>query len=219
MWALRVVVAAGTARVLLHGTSYLTDLGGPGTREWSPAQTWLILGGLAVALSTAWVLLALPGRYAPGPALPAALALSTGGAAATVMLSGYFTGGQLGLPLAAALAGGAVVTLLPQARFAGIYWLGPGLVGLFSLLVIGHFFGSLSTTHALLLFGTPLLAWLPLAVGRWLRSGLRDILVLVLVGAAVAGIVFHAQRQFVEDSKSSPDPGEPSLQDYLDFGK
>src|SRR5207248_656499 len=41
VWLLRLVIAAGAARVLLHNTSYLMDLGGPGTREWTPVQTWL----------------------------------------------------------------------------------------------------------------------------------------------------------------------------------
>src|SRR5262245_36639641 len=35
-WLLRLAVAAGAARILLHNTSYLADLAGPGTREWTP---------------------------------------------------------------------------------------------------------------------------------------------------------------------------------------
>ena len=35
------------------------------------------------------------------------------------------------------------------------------MVGLFSLLVIGHFFGELTTAHAILLLFAPLLGWLP----------------------------------------------------------
>src|SRR5262249_21175137 len=39
-WALRLAVAAGAGWVLLYNSSYITDLAGPGSREWTPAQTW-----------------------------------------------------------------------------------------------------------------------------------------------------------------------------------
>src|SRR5262245_23355745 len=38
-WLPRCVVAVGAAPVLLYNTSYLADLSGPGSREWTPAQT------------------------------------------------------------------------------------------------------------------------------------------------------------------------------------
>src|SRR5262249_46764766 len=58
IWLLRGAVALGAAPVLLYNSSYLADLAGPGTREWTPAQTWLILGSMAAALIVVWVLLA-----------------------------------------------------------------------------------------------------------------------------------------------------------------
>ncbi len=56
IWLPRLVVAAIAGRILLHDTSYLTDLSGPGSRQWSPEQTWIIMGGLAAALVGVWFL-------------------------------------------------------------------------------------------------------------------------------------------------------------------
>src|SRR5438552_18637333 len=35
-WVLRLAIAAGAARLLLHNSSYLVDLSGTGSPEWSP---------------------------------------------------------------------------------------------------------------------------------------------------------------------------------------
>ena len=109
---LRLAVVAGAAPVLLYGSSYLTDVAGPGTREWSPSGTWLILGGLALALGAVWALLSLLSRRAPGLSHPVSLAIAGAGAGLAVMLSGYATGGQDGLPLAAALIGASASALV-----------------------------------------------------------------------------------------------------------
>ena len=70
IWLLRSAVALSAAPILLHNSSYLTELAGPGTREWTPAQTWVILGSMAAVLLTVWVLLALLVRPAwPHPSL------------------------------------------------------------------------------------------------------------------------------------------------------
>ena len=78
------------------------------------------------------------------------------------MLSGYASGGQIGLPLAMRLAAAglaAAFVLPPSSRNDAP--LGVAIVGLFSLLVIGHFFGQLTTAHAALLLFAPLLGSLP----------------------------------------------------------
>ena len=75
IWPLRLVIVAGGARVLLHGSGYITDLTGPATSEWSPAQTWLIFSGLAAIEAVVWVCLALLARRAPGPSVPLSLAI------------------------------------------------------------------------------------------------------------------------------------------------
>jgi hypothetical protein len=218
-WALRLAVAAGAAPALLYGSVYLTDPPG-GTREWTTTQAWLILGGLAAALGLAWALLAAPARRPPGRTAPLALALASGAAAATVMLSGSLSEGLLGIPLAGALAGvGVASLLLPGSRAPGGA-VGFGVVGLFSLLLAGRLFAELTTVNAVLLFAAPLLCWAPELpyVGRlpaWLRGAVGVSLVLLVA----VFVTSQAQQKFVEESRTSPASNEPTLQDYEQFGR
>ncbi len=217
VWVPRAAVAGAAAPVLLYQTTYLADLAGPGTREWTGAQAGLILGGLALALAAVWAALAVLVGRSPGRSVPLALALTCAGAAATVMLSGYATGGQLGLPLAAALAGAALAR-----RQAAPGLLGFGTVGLFAVLLIGRFFGQLTTAHAALLGLAPLLAWLPeLPYARALPSRLRGLARVAVVLLPLALALTQARARFLEDSRRPTSPGtaEPSLEDYMNFGK
>ncbi len=52
--ALRLIVAAGTARVLIEGTLYVCHAAGPESRVWSTGQVWSVLGTLALALGVVW---------------------------------------------------------------------------------------------------------------------------------------------------------------------
>jgi hypothetical protein len=181
----------------------------------------LIFGGLTTALAVVWLSLALLTRKTRGRSIPLAVAFACAGAAVTVMLSGYASGGQMGLPLAAALAGATVASLALSAPFEGDGLLGLGVVGLFGLLVIGYFFGQLAFGHAALLFFGLLFCWVPeLPYLRRLGPRLREILRVVLVGVPVILAVGLAQQKFVADSsRNSPGSGEPSMQDYLNYGK
>jgi hypothetical protein len=219
---LRLILVAGGARVLLHGTSYITDLTGPGTSEWSPSLAWLILGGLAALEGAVWALLSLLARRAHGPSLSVSLAITIAGAAVTVMLSGYANGGQIGLPLAAAVMSATAVALVLTRASHGVGPPGIVVAGLFSLLVIGRFFGELSSTHAILLFCAPLLGWVPeLPFLHPFPSWARGLARVVLVGAVVFVVVVPAQRKFDHDlhSPGGARSNEPSVQDYLNFGK
>jgi hypothetical protein len=234
-WVPRLVLAAGAARLLLHNTIYLSDLAGPGTREWTPAQTWLILTGLAAALAGIWAALALLVRQTPaqpttppprgggglgGRLVPLAVAFACGGTAVTVMLSGYASGGQLALPLAGALAGAVIASLALAGTPDLKGLLGLGVVGLFAVLVTGRFFGNLTTVNAALLFCAPLLCWLPeLPPLRRLRPWVRTVAAAVLVAIPVTLAVAQAQRAFVEASKTSSSPNEASSDDYLNYGR
>jgi hypothetical protein len=220
VWPLRLALVVSSGWVLLHGTSYITDLTGPGTREWRPSLAWLILGGLAALEGVVWALLSLLARRARGSSPSISIAITTAGAAVVVMLSGYATGGQIGLPLAAAIMGAVVAALILTRASQGALPLGIPIVGLFSLLVIGRFFGELSSVHAVLLFCIPLLGWLAELpqLGRlpaWVRAVAR----VVVVGAAVTLIVIRAQTKFDRDFRFPTAAGskEPSIQDYLDF--
>ena len=218
-WSLRLVLAAGAARILLHNTTYLTELAGPGSREWTTTQIWLILGGLALSLAGAWV--ALSWLAAPGRSVPLAVALTCAGAAVTIMLSGYASGGQMGLPLAAAVAGATLATLFLTGRPVPQGVLGLGIVGLFALLVVGRFFGQLPTGNAALLFLAPLLGWLSEGPYlRRLRPGNRGLLRVVFTLLPLALVLVLAHQQFAANSvPPSAGSKEPTLQDYMDFGK
>jgi hypothetical protein len=220
-WLPRLAVAALAARILLHDSTYLAESAGPGTREWTRVQTWVILGGLAMALAGVWALLALLLRRGPNRSAPLAVAVACAGAAVAVMLSGYATGGQPGLALAAALVGATVASLaLPRsADLTGA--LGLGIVGLFSLVVVGRFFGALTTTHAAVLFLAPLLCWIPeLPHLRNAWPWLRGLVRVVVVAAPVLAILVVAHHNFEKDS-ASPSSGsiETTRDDYLNYGK
>jgi hypothetical protein len=221
-WLPRLAVAAAAAPVLLHNTTYLADLDGPGSREWTPTQAALILGGLGAALAAVWAALALVQKRSPGRSVPLAVALTCAGAAVVVMLSGYLTVGQLILALAAALGGAALApSALPRSSLApGL--LGLGIVGLFALLVCGRLFGKLTTPHAVLLGLAPLLVWLPeLPYARALPALARGVVRVLVVLVPLALVAAQAQQKFIEDSRPAAGAGEkePSIEDYMNFGK
>jgi hypothetical protein len=204
IWPLRGALALGVAPVLLHGTSYLSDQAGPGTADWSTAQASLVLGGLAAFLAVVWALLGLVSTRAPGVSTAVCLATSSAGAGLAVMISGYMSGGQTGLALAGAVSGAVVVTLALRWSSRGTRPLGVAIVGLYALVVIGRFFGELSSAHAIVLFASPLLAWLPeLPVLRRLPGWARNVTRVLLVGLLVSAIVGMEVRKFVEGSPAA----------------
>jgi hypothetical protein len=215
-WPLRMAVAAAAAPALLHGSTYITDLPGA-PRQWAPDQAWQVLGGLAAALAAVWALLAWLARRAPGPATPLSLGLACGAAAATVKFSGSVSEGDLGVPLAGALIGvGLALLVLPGARARSA--VGVGVVGLFSLLVVGVLFADLTLTNAALLFAAPLAGWLPeLPYVRRLPAWVRGVAAVALVLLAASYPASQAEHKFREDTRPSSDPREPTLDDYRNY--
>jgi hypothetical protein len=222
-WSLRFAVAAAAAPVLLHGSVYLTDSAGPGTREWPPGPACLMLGGLAAALAAAWALLDRLASRGAGRAVLLNLALATAGAGVTLTLSGYASGGQLGFPLAAGLAGVAVASLLLSAAPDLGGAIGVGVIGLFALVVVGRFFGSLTTANAALLFAAPLLGWLAEpALVPCIGPRLRSLARLALPAVLVAAVLTLAVQKFNTDSRgpaAGSGENEPTIEDYMKFGK
>jgi hypothetical protein len=216
-WLLRGVIVTGAARLLLHNTFYLID-SNPDVPPWPAPTMVMILGGLGAALLTVWSTLALL-TYRTGDGFaPLALSAACAGSAATMMMSGYLTAGQIGLPIAAGLAGSALVWLvIPQPRnLSGL--VGIGIVCLFSLLILGRFFGKLTTPHAIVLFAAPLLCWLPELPGvRGLWPSMRGVLRVLLVVIPVALVAAQAKLTFDEESKKTSRPGEPTQDDYMNF--
>ena len=217
IWALRMVIAGLAARVLLHGSMYLTGPAGPDSSAWTLPQAGLILGSIAAAEAAVWVLLARLSRRPAGASLPIALAIAIGTASMTVMLSAYLAGGQAGLPMSAAVLGASLAALAFPDADRSIAPIGISVVALASLLVIGRFFGELRTDHAVLLLTAPLLAWLPeLPKVRRLPPWGRGLLRVFLVGMVVSGVLADATRRFMAKTEPAAAPGstEPSLEDY-----
>jgi hypothetical protein len=81
--------------------------------------------------------------------------------------------------------------------------IGIGVIGLFSLLCIGHYFGQLTGLRASVLFLTPLLCWISELPGlcsrpAWQKSGVR----LIAVTIVLAAVLFVARQDF--DRKMAP---------------
>jgi hypothetical protein len=218
-WSFRLAVAAAAPRILLHDSVYLVESGG----MWSPQQQWLILGTLGVTVLLAWGLLDRLAGQTASPVVPLALAVTTAGAGVTVMLSGYASGGELGFPLAAGLAGTAMASLVLSGPRDLTGSIGVGLVGLFALLVVGRFFGSLTDLNAAVLFVAPQLGWLPaMPVVRRMRPVLSGIAGMAAVAVPVALVVGLAAQRFAIESASpsaTPETRQPSVNDYMNFGK
>jgi hypothetical protein len=208
VWLLRAALAACVAPILLHGTDYITDQGGPGTAQWSTAQAGLILSGLAAALITVWALLGLLSARAGGLVAAFCLAISSGGAGLAIMISGYLSGGQATLALAGAVAGLIAATLALAWSSRGARPLGAAIVFFYSLIVTGRFFGELSTAHAIILFASPLLGWLPeLPPLRRLPRWARELTRVLLVGLVVSAVVADDVRMFIANTPASDDSG------------
>jgi hypothetical protein len=212
VWPGRLLVAVIATPVLLFGSSYF--------ETWTAQQTWLWLGGLGSCLMLAGVSLDLQIRHLPPRTLLLALAGVNAGAGLTLMFAGYATGGPLGVILAAALATTVLVTprSIPPEVLTGPA--GIGLVGLFALLVSGHFFAALGLEHAAVLFAAPLLAWV-LVFPRLQRTALLRLAALGLVAIPVLGVAGMAWKrsQEPEPPRQVIDDGGYSPSDYENFGK
>jgi hypothetical protein len=131
------------------------------------------------------------------------------------MLAGYIKGGAAAIPFVATLLAVTialrVVTKTATSRVkiekpdhylaAGI--VGIGVVSLFGLLFVGHFFGDISQTPAITMLFAPLLCWVteipPLRNRRpWFVASCR----LALVAIPLIIIIIAAKRDF--DREMSP---------------
>lgn len=160
-WFLRVSLAAATPRILLHDSVYLSD----SDFTWSLWEASAILACCGVLIAALWGLLAWLHSRSPGVSIPLALCLTVQCAGITVMLAGYIKGGAAAFPLAATLTTTTGVVWLFKKRYGnsndicefGI--IGIGVIGVSGLLVIGRFFGEISTYSALTIQLAPLLCW------------------------------------------------------------
>ena len=198
-WSLRVAFAVAVPRILLHDSVYLGSSGD----SWQVWQACLVLAGGGLLLLVLWSLLTLLYRRVPGMFLPGALQASTMCAGLSVMMAGYIKGGAVALVWAAALLGTILIVGIiagNSSRLAEAAWpvlLGVAVVGLFSLVFIGRFFGELSTGSALMILLAPLLGWL--AEVPWLKRqqawfvwSVRSL----LIASALLIVLILAKRTF-----------------------
>ncbi len=202
-WLLRLVVAAAIGPILLYGSVYLTDAAGPGSRVWTPLEMTEILAAFGAAIALQWFALVKLQRKTAGRSVSLMLAFVSAAAGMTVMFSGYADAGQLGLVLAAGL-GTAVIASLLISDTPAEGGLGVALVLLAAILLAGRFFGSLTTVHAILLFASPLLAWLPeLPYVASLRPWIRGVLRVAIVMVPLSFVVWQSYEKFEENSRSA----------------
>ena len=215
-WWMRAPLAAALAPVLLFGSAYIADAAGPGTKLWSPGEAFAIFAATAIGVLAHMALVSLAHRRSAGRLMPAAMSLALVATSLTVMLSGYASGGQVAMPLAAALIAAAGVSF---ARI-GAPPLGPLMIAVVvqaCLLVTGRYFGSLTTLNAILLLVAPVvcwaLLWLPVAVK------VRYVVATLALVALLSTAVWRAQMQFVANSAppTSQPPSTASPLDYLNF--
>jgi hypothetical protein len=143
-WLLRLCLAAAAGRILLHGSSYLAG----GDADWTTRQILIALALSAGLLAVVWGLLAWLARRSPGFSIPLAVSEACLGGGLAIMLSGSVTLGEAALPLGAAIAAVTAASCLITGRPVVQGVVAVGLVGLFSLLVLGRFFAMLSTARA-----------------------------------------------------------------------
>lgn len=218
---LRFLVGSGLTPLLLHKTIYLVDIGTAGTRLWPPPKAAIILSLLALAIIAGWTSLIFLARRSESASVPLSVSFACLGTGLAIMLSGYASGGQLGLPLATAVGGVAVASWLLARPVDLTGLLGFAVIGHTAVLLSGFFFADLTLTNALLLVLGPQFGWIAELPGirrphAAIRAALRLIPAIILTVVAL----FLAQQKFVENSAApSADPTLPSIDDYSNFGK
>jgi hypothetical protein len=200
-------LAALVAPVLLHNTVYLADLSGPNSAKWSSAAAVAILVGLGALLAMEWALVARLQVRTTIRTVQSLFATSALATACTVMLSGYFRAGLLGLGLTGAIAGALLASFITKREATAVGSIGMSVVGVFSVAVMGRFFGALSTSLALLLVTAPLLAWI-VELPRFgkLSSGRRAAARWTCVVVPLFVVVVIAERNFVTASNAHSGP-------------
>lgn len=201
VWLLRLGLAAILPRILLHGSGYLNETG-----EWPLWQMRTVMVLCGALLAVVWYLLHRLSDRTRGPGIAFALSLTNVCAGLTIMMAGYIKGGAAALPLAATLFGVTSAAWLRNSpttavsRCGTTTAIGIGLVGLFSLLFIGRFFGRISSEFALVMFCAPLLCWVTEWPGvkkrqRWLSTAMC----LLLVALPLLAVLVVAKRNFDRD--------------------
>ncbi|MGY8770120.1 MAG: hypothetical protein ACKVH8_17020 [Pirellulales bacterium] len=205
VWLLRGTLALILPRILLHGSVYLSGE----EYGWPLWQTYFVplVGG--VLLVGMWSLLLRLTERSSGSSISLTIQMSTLCAGFTVMMAGYIKGGSIAFLLVAALlvttiGGSLLFKRSDESEDNGMpVIIGVGVIGLFSFLFIGRYFGELTTGTALVVLLAPLLCWtteLPLLRNQ--KPWFVDIFHLFLVAIPLLIVLFLAKREF--DKNMSP---------------
>jgi hypothetical protein len=206
-WTLRFCLAAIVAPTLLFDTTYLVSHDGR-PAEWSPAQATAVLAGLAILLGTTWALVDRLQARTSIAAVQGIMLLDAVAAAVTVMMSGYLRGGWLGMNLAAAIAGALAACCFTPPRAHAQGSVAMSVVGVFAVVLLGHFFGTLSAGLAGCLLLAPLSAWVAeLPALRTLPPLARGAVRLACVVVPLVIVLVVAQRRFA--AAAGPRLGPP----------
>ena len=209
MIVLRLTLYACAGWILLHDSVYLSGVGRDNTDAWTLTQTIAILCGGFSGLIVVWSLLRRLSRRSASCSITLSLAMAVLCTGLATMMAGYIKGGVAAIPLTATLLGIALVSpvLTNGLGDSGEPYLqgtiGIGVIGLFSLLCIGHFFGQLNGLHAIVIFLTPLLCWISELPGLVSTPPLQKFSIrLIAVTIPLAAVLFVAKRDF--DQKMAP---------------
>ncbi len=199
-WFLRVGLAASAGRVLLHGSSYLKG----SVTGWTIGDVRVALVVSAVTLIAVWWLLVRLAERSPGISIPLVVAQTTVAGGLALMLSGYATGGQAALPLAAGLVAVAFVAWWLKTAPPSVAALGIGIPGLFGILMLGVFFGDLAPARGLVLLIAPVVCWASeLPVLRARKPRVIAAVRLALATIPLAAVLFLAQRDFAKNMETT----------------
>ena len=205
----RLALYASVGRILLHDSVYLGEFGNGNPDAWTVAQALAAFGGSFAGLIALWSLLCRLSERSAAGSITVSLAMAIQCTGLATMMAGYIKGGSAAIPLAAALAGTTLASSLLAKGFGGSDnrslqgTIGIGVIGLFSLLCISHYFGQLTGLRSIVLFLTPLLCWMSEVPGLrsrppWQKSSMR----LIAVTIVLAAVLFVAKRDF--DRKMAP---------------
>ena len=128
--------------------------------DWSGRQATVWLANLGCGIIILWLLLDQLKQRCPGRWVLILLTMIAGGTGVVLMMSGSQSLAQMGLSLAAVLAGGwAVSWIVPRATVTPATT-GVVIVLLAGLWINGYYYASMTAVNTILLAVSPLAAWI-----------------------------------------------------------
>lgn len=195
-FVIRFVAALAGVFTLLYGSVHLQT---PLT-SWDGAVVRVTLLGWSFWLALAWQAVSDVSQREPRLVVPWTVAITIQVAGVLIMMAGYLKGGAAAAPLAAAIAGAGWWGTRARGPESLAAVAGLGVMMLFGLVLIGRYFGGLTTGVALTLCSVPLITWTHPAAPSLLGRPKLDHYVRCFVIAIVLAILL-AQGKAAFDRK------------------